>query len=315
MVKIDNPDWTERYRPHTIDDVILPERHKSIFKKMVEEKSIPESILLIGPPGVGKTTLARAMLDEIDCDYIVINGSLEGNIDTLRNKIGEFASSVSFKGGRKVVLIDEADYISSQLVQPALRNFMESHSKNCTFILTANYKKKIMPELRSRCSEINFDIKKTEKNAIVLAYFTKLCEILDKENVKYDKKVLADLIIKFFPDFRKVIHECQLYSKTGKIDSGLIGAKIDFNIKELMVLLKAKNYRNTAKWVTENSDSDPLDIMRRLYDNAYDIMVPLSVQDLVILIAEYQYKHAFVADQEVNLLAFLANVMKEIEWL
>lgn len=313
MTKIENPDFTEKYRPKTIDEVILPEKTKNIFRGFMKDKYIP-NLLLIGKPGSGKTSLSRSILDELDCDYIIINGSLEGNIETLRTKMLEFSSSVSFKGGHKVILLDEADFIPSQQVQPALRNFMETYSKNVSFILTVNYEKKLMPELKSRCTEIRFDIKKSERPKIALQYINRLQYILEQENIEFDKKILPDLVMKYFPDFRKVIHETQVYSKTGKIDEGILGSKVDSNIKSLIKLLKEKNYRDTTKWVVENYDLDPLDVMRKLYDGAYEIMTPNSVPSLVTLIADYQYKHNFVADTQINLLAFLANVMVEITW-
>lgn len=314
MTKIESPDWVDRYRPHKIDDVILPNRYKKIFKAFVDEGNVP-NLLLSGKSGVGKTSIARAMLDEIGCDSIIINGSLEGNIETLRTKIAEFASSVSFVGGRKVILIDEADYIPSQQVQPALRNFMETHSKNASFILTVNYVNRLMPELRSRCTEISFDLKKTERAKIASEYLSTLTDILDKEHVEYDKKVLAEIITKYFPDFRKVIHECQTLSKIGKIDVGVLGEKSDANFKALVELMKAKNFRGTTKWVAENYDISPLDVMRKLYDTAYDLITPSSVPSLVVTIGEYQYKHTFVADQEINLLACLANIMADVQWI
>jgi DNA polymerase III delta prime subunit len=313
-MKVSNPDWTERYRPKKIDDVVLPERLKTIFKSHVENGDIP-TLLLYGKSGIGKTTIAGAMMDELGCDWIKINSSLEGTIDTLRNKIADFAGSVSFSGGRKMVLLDEADNLNAQSTQPALRAFMETMSSNCGFILTCNYEKKIMPELKSRCTVIPMNIKKSEKGKIAMGYLDALMKILDAEGVGYDKKVLAEIITNFFPDFRRVVHECQFYStKNGLIDAGILGLTVDADFKGLIDLMKSKDFRNVTKWIAENYDIDPLVVMRKFYDSSYDLLSPKCIPEIVVALAEYQYKHAFVSDPEVNLAACLAELMARAVW-
>jgi DNA polymerase III delta prime subunit len=311
-MKIDNPDWTEKYRPKTINDVILPERLKNIFRQFVLDKNIP-NLILSGKSGIGKTTIAKALMCELGVDYIVINGSLDGNIETLRTKISEFASSVSFAGGRKMIIIDEGDFLT-QATQPALRNFVESYSGNCGFIITCNYPKKILSELRSRFSNIDFNIKKSEKNRILVGYLKKICEILDTENVKYEKSILADLITRFFPDFRRVIHECQTYAKTGDLNTGILGIKIDENFEDLLENIKNKNYTATRKWVAENYDIDSILVMRKLYDELEERVIASSVAEMDIILAEYQFKHAFAVDPEINLSACLAEIMSTLVW-
>lgn len=306
--------WVEKYRPATIQDTILPDNLKQTFQEFVNQGNIP-NLLLSGSAGCGKTTVARAMLEELGCDYIVINGSLNGNIDMLRNEIMQFASSVSLMGGRKYVILDEADYLNPNSTQPALRNFMEEFSRNCGFILTCNFKNRIIEPLQSRCSVVEFKIKKTDLPALASQMMKRLMHILDTESVVYDKTVLAELIKKHYPDWRRVINELQRYSATGKIDSGLLANITESSYKDLIRFLKEKDFTNTRKWVAENIDTDATAIFRTLYDTASMYVSKNSVPGLVLILAKYQYQSAFVADHEINLMACLTEMMIEMEYL
>lgn len=305
--------WVEKYRPKTIDDCVLPDDLKQTFKQFITGGEIP-NLLLTGGPGVGKTTVARAMLEQIGCDYIVINGSMNGNIDTLRTEIQQFASSISFSGGRKYVILDEADYLNANSTQPALRNFMEEYSKNCGFILTCNFKNRIIEPLHSRCSVVEFKISKSDLPKLAAQFFKRTISILDREGVSYDKVVVAELVNKHLPDWRRVLNELQRYSATGKIDSGIFINLTDDNFKSLISYLKAKNFAEMRKWVAENSDSDSASIFRKFYDQAYQHVKPSSIPELVILISKYQYQAAFVTDHEINLTAFLTECMITVEF-
>lgn len=305
--------FVEKYRPRKIDDTILPYELKTVFKEFIANNNIP-NLILSGGPGVGKTTVARAMLEEISADYIIINGSLSGNIDTLRNEIMQFASSVSFQGGRKYVILDEADYLNANSTQPALRNFMEEFSKNCGFILTCNFKNRIIEPLHSRCSVIEFNISKDIKPQLAKNFYIRVQSILNAENVVYDKKVLASLITQYFPDYRRVLNELQRYSALGNIDSGILSTTSDVTIDELVNNLKSKSFSDMRKWIAQNSDTDPAAIMRKLYENANSKMKPHSIAQLVLILADYQYKAAFVADQEINLVACMTEIMANCEF-
>ena len=305
--------WVEKYRPSTLSDCILPDELKKTFQQFVNQKNIP-NLLLSGSAGVGKTTVAKAMLEELGADYIVVNGSLHGNIDTLRTEIMNFATTVSFSEGRKYVILDEADYLNPQSTQPALRNFMEEYSKNCGFILTCNFKNRIIEPLQSRCSVIDFLFPKKLAPSLAGSFFARVKTILDTEQVKYDEKVLAEIIQRHFPDWRRVLNELQRYSVSGIIDIGILSNSSQNAFKSLTALLKGKQFGDMRKWVGQNIDSDPTSIMRMLYDNASDHVKPSSIPQLVLLIGEYQYKSAFVSDQEVNLVAFLTQVMAEVEF-
>jgi DNA polymerase III delta prime subunit len=305
--------FVEKYRPRKIDDTILPYELKTVFKEFIANNNIP-NLILSGGPGVGKTTVARAMLEEISADYIIINGSLSGNIDTLRNEIMQFASSVSFQGGRKYVILDEADYLNANSTQPALRNFMEEYSKNCGFILTCNFKNRIISPLHSRCSVIDFDIKSAEKPKLASEFFERLKKILEMEGIEYEDKVVAAFIQKHFPDWRRILNEIQRYSAVGKIDTGILSNLQEVSIKELMNSMKAKNYTNVRKWVAENINNDTNTIFRKLYDKAGDLFKAQSIPQLCLILADYQYKAAFVADHEVNLAACLAEIMVNCEF-
>lgn len=305
--------WVEKYRPKLIADTILPPSLKQTFQQFVDQQNIP-NLLLCGRAGVGKTTVARAMLEEIGADYLIINGSMNGNIDTLRNDIRQFASSVSFYGGRKYVILDEADYLNPNSTQPALRNFMEEFSKNCGFILTANFSNRIIDPLHSRCSVVEFKIEKDDKPKMAALLFKRAQQVLDSEGIEYDPKAVAEVVKKFFPDFRRVLNELQRYSATGKIDSGILVNFTDEKLKGLIELIKQKNFTEIRKWVGENTDIDTTTFFRKLYDAASDYMKPSSIPQLVLILANYQYKAAFVADQEINILACLTEIMVEGEF-
>jgi DNA polymerase III delta prime subunit len=306
--------WVEKYRPKTIADTILTPELKATFQQFVNQENIP-NLLLSGSAGVGKTTVARAMLEELGCDYIVINGSMNGNIDTLRNEIRNFASTVSMSGGRKYVIIDEADYLNANSTQPALRNFMEEYSKNCGFIMTCNFKNKIIDPLQSRCSVIDFKIAKKDLPDLAKQFLKRICAILDKENVEYDKAVIVEVIKKHFPDWRRIINELQRYSATGKIDSGILVNFQEVTLNKLMGLLKEKDYTNMRKWVAENIDTDANELFRKIFDQTSKYITKDSVPLCVLLIGKYQYQHAFVADPEINIVCFLTELMVEASWL
>lgn len=306
--------WVEKYRPKKITDAILPKQLKETFQKFVDDQQIP-NLLLTGRAGIGKTTVARAMLDQLECDYIVINGSLHGNIDTLRNEIMTFASSISFTGGRKYVILDEADYLNANSTQPALRNFIEEYSKNCGFILTCNFRNKLIEPLQSRCSVVEFKIAKEEKASLAAQFFKRVTSILQKEQVDFEPKVVAEVISKHFPDFRRVLNELQRYSAVGKIDTGILSNLEEDNFKTLIQYMKNKEFTNVRKWVGENSDIEPVVLFRKLYDNASTVLADnSSVAHLVTILANYQYKSAFVVDQEINTTACMAEIMVNMEW-
>jgi DNA polymerase III delta prime subunit len=305
--------WVERYRPRLIEDTILPDQMKKTFQKFVADESVP-NLLLTGGPGVGKTTIAKAMLDELGCDYVVKNGSLNVNIDTLRYEISTFASSVSLSGGRKYVIFDEADYLNATSVQPALRNFIEEYSSNCGFIFTCNFKNRIISPLRSRLSEVDFSIEQTERPALAMQFFKRVNAILQQENVDYDKAVVAKVIEKHFPDFRRVLTELQSYAASGKIDEGIFVNLKQESIDELFALLKAKNFTEMRKWVAKNSDQDMNEMFRRIYDAATDKIMLRSLPGFCVTTADYMYKANFVADLEINMIAYLTEVMIESEY-
>lgn len=305
--------WVERYRPRKIEDCILPDELKNTFQKFVDDGSIP-NLLLSGTAGVGKTTVARAMLEQINADYIVINGSMNGNIDTLRNDIRNFAATVSFTGGRKYVILDEADYLNANSTQPALRNFMEEYSSNCGFILTCNFANRIIAPLHSRCSVVEFKINGKQKAPLAKQFMDRVNTILDTEGVEYDKKVVAELIMKHFPDWRRVLNELQRYAASGKIDSGILAQMDNLDVRELSKLLKVKDFTSMRKWVATNSSMDANMLFRKLYDVSTETMQSESIPELVLILAEYQYKAAFVVDQEINTAACLTKIMMDCEW-
>ena len=300
--------WVEKYRPKTIDDCVLPDALKQTLSKFISKGDIP-NLILSGGPGVGKTTAAKAMLDELGLTYMFINGSEESGIDVLRTKIKNFASTVSLHGGRKYLILDEADYLNPQSTQPALRGFIEEFHKNCGFILTCNYKNRLIPPLHSRCSVVDFTIQKSEKKELAEQFFQRVMNILVVEEIKFEPKAVAEVINKFFPDWRRVINELQRYSVSGRIDAGILVDISEVNIKELMHSMKQKEFTNVRKWIVNNIDNDPTRLFRRLYDNLYDYMDGSSIPHIVVILGEYQYKAAFVADQEINMLACLTEIM------
>ena len=305
--------WVQKYRPKTIADTILSSELKQTFQQFVNQENIP-NLLLTGSAGIGKTTVAKALCEQLNADYIVINGSMNGNIDTLRTEIMQFASSVSFTGGRKYVILDEADYLNPQSTQPALRNFMEEFSKNCGFILTCNFKNRVIEPLHSRCTVIDFKTKGKDKAKLAAKFFNRLCDILTNENVEFENKVVAELVNLHFPDWRRVINECQRYASTGRIDSGILANLNQESFKQLITHMKAKEYQSVRKWVGENSDMDASQFFRAFYDTAWEEVSDNSVPGVVITLGEYQYKHSFAADPEINIMAFLTAIMFEVTW-
>jgi len=307
--------WVEKYRPQKIDECILPDHIKKTFQDFVDQGEIP-NMLLSGPPGIGKTTVAKALCKELGVDYYVINGSDEGRfLDTVRNNAKNFASTVSLTSDKKhkVIIIDEADNTTSD-VQLLLRASIEEFSGNCRFIFTCNYKNKIIEPLHSRCSVVEFSIKGKEKVNIAGLFFKRLQQILDTERISYDPPVLAEIINKHFPDWRRVLNECQRYSVSGKIDSGILATFSDVSVNDLIGNLKDKNFPEVRKWVVDNLDNDSSVLLRRLYDSLYETLVPNSIPAAVLIIAKYQYQIAFVADQEINLLAALTEIMVECQF-
>jgi DNA polymerase III delta prime subunit len=303
--------WVEKYRPRTLADCILPADQKKIFQEMLSKGEI-QNMLLCGGAGMGKTTIARALCEELQTDYIIINGSEESGIDVLRTKIKQFASTVSFSGKPKVVILDEADYLNPNSTQPALRAFMEEFSSNCRFIFTCNFKNRIIPPLHSRTAVVEFKLPKSEKPRIAAAFFKRVLEILKHENIKADDKVIAKVIEKHFPDYRRILNELQRYSSSGNIDEGILVNMGEINMQELTAALKDKDWKKMRTWVVNNIDNDPQTLFRKFYDTLSDSVV--QVPQLVLLLADYQYKSAFCADQEINLVACLTEIMASVEF-
>jgi len=303
--------FVEKYRPKTIEDCILPEGLKETFQKIVDKGELP-NMMFTGSAGVGKTTVARALCNELDLDYMLINGSEDGNIDTLRGKIKQFASTVSLQGGQKVVILDEADYLNPQSTQPALRGFIEEFSSNCRFILTCNFKNRIIDPLHSRCSIYEFNL--GNKAVMAQAFMSRLQFILDSESIIYDDAVIAELIMKYIPDWRRVINECQRYGMSGHIDTGILVTLSETSIAGLMEDLKTKNFKKMRKWVTDNIDVESAKMFRMIYDNMSDYVEPSSIPQLVLILADYSYKDSFVADHELNVVACMTEIMSSIKF-
>ena len=308
-----NIPWVEKYRPQKIAETILPSHIKATFEQIVNGGEV-HNMLLTGTAGVGKTTVAKALCNELGLDYLIVNGSEEGNIDTLRNKIKQFASTVSLSGGYKVVILDEADYLNPQSTQPALRGFIEEFSANCRFILTCNFKNRIIQPLHSRCTVIEFNIAKKDMPVLCNQFHNRVKTILGAEKIDHDPKIVAELIMKHQPDWRRVINELQRYGSGGIIDSGILVNLADDSIDDLIKFLKLKDFRKMRQWVADNMDSEPAAIFRKLYDTMYEYVDGKSIPQLVLILADYQYKNSFVADHELNLVACLTEIMANTEF-
>jgi DNA polymerase III delta prime subunit len=305
--------WVEKYRPQKIDDCVLSEDMKATFKEYIAKGELP-NFLFCGTAGVGKTTVAKALCNEIGAEYLFINGSEESGIDVLRTKIKSFASSVSLTDAKKVVILDEADYLNANSTQPALRAFIEEFANNCRFILTCNFKNRIIEPLHSRCAVIDFKINNDQKAKVASAFYRRVVDILNLEQIEFDSKVVAEMVTRHFPDFRRVLNELQRYSVSGKVDSGVLVNVSEENYKGLVKLLKEKNFTEVRKWVGKNSDADSVSLFRQLYDSASTVMEPASIPQLVITLADYQYKAAFVADHELNVMAALTEIMAQCKF-
>ena len=307
--------WCEEYRPKTIEDCILPQHLKDTFLEIVKTGEIP-NMLFTGTAGLGKTTVARALCNELDLDYILINASEDGNIDTLRGKIKQFASSISLSGGYKVVILDEADYLNAQSTQPALRGFIEEFSKNCRFILTCNFKNKIIEPLHSRCGVIEFNTSKKDMQGLCGLFMNRALNILSAEDVHVpDKNVLAELIMRHAPDWRRILNELQRHSRNGQLNLDVIGGTVEGSINDLFGFLKSKDFKSMRRWVAENMDVESAAIFRGIYDHMNDSVTPNSIPQLVLILADYQFKNAFVSDKELNMVACLTEVMAQVEFV
>lgn len=305
--------WVEKYRPQTIDECILPDSMKKTFKEFIDSGELP-NFLFAGTAGTGKTTVAKALCNEVGAEYLFINGSEESGIDVLRSKIKSFASSVSLTNAKKVVILDEADYLNPNSTQPALRGFIEEFSNNCRFIFTCNFKTRIIEPLHSRCAVVDFKIENKEKAKIAATFFKRVTNILKDEKIEFDQKVVAELISKHFPDYRRILNELQRYSVSGVIDSGILVNLSEDSYKELYKFVSEKNFTEVRKWLGKNSDTDSSELFRNLFDNAKDIVEQSSIPQLILILADYQYKAAFVADQEINNMAALTEIMAQVRF-
>jgi DNA polymerase III delta prime subunit len=313
-MKTDEFLWVEKYRPQTIDDCVLPAELKKTFNEIVQGRQLP-NLLLAGSAGLGKTTVARALCNVLNLDYMLINGSEESGIDVLRNKIKQFASTVSLSGGYKVVILDEADYLNPQSTMPALRGFIEEFSNNCRFILTCNFKNKIIEPLHSRCSVIEFNTTKKSLASLAGDFMKRLIFILKTEGIKYHEQTLAELIIRYAPDWRRVLNECQRYSTSGEIPTAILVGMSDQSIAELARYLKSKDFKSMRSWVVNNSTLDSAVVFRKLYDSLYDVVAPSSIPSAVLILADYSYKAGFMADKELNMVACMTELLVNIEWV
>jgi DNA polymerase III delta prime subunit len=313
MTNLTDALWCERYRPKTVEECILPDELKKTFQSYVDRKEVPH-LLLCGTAGTGKTTIAKAMCEEIGCDYLVINSSDEAGIDTFRTKIKNYASAMSLSGGKKVIILDEADGLNPNSVQPAMRAAMEEFAHNCTFIMTCNYKNRIIEPLHSRCAVIEFKLRKEDKPKMAAQFMKRAVEILNLEKVPFDKTVLAEVVKKHFPDYRRVLNELQRYSVSGQIDAGILKSIADVSISELVSALKDQNFGAMRKWVADFGGDDPAVVYRKIYDSLYDIMDKSTIPNAVVILARYQYQSAFVADQELCLTACLTEIMAECQF-
>ena len=305
--------WVEKYRPQKVDDTILPKQLKETFNTIINTGEIP-NLLFTGTAGIGKTTVAKALCNQLGLDFLLVNGSEEGNIDTLRNKIKHFASTVSLQGGYKVVILDEAAYLNPQSTQPALRGFIEEFSNNCRFIMTCNFKNRIIEPLHSRCSVVEFNISKKDMPQLCGSFLKRVKNILDEEGVTYDEPVIAELIMKHMPDWRRVLNELQRYSVSGNIDTGILVSLSEVSMGNLMSAMKDKNFKQMRQWVTDNIDQEPAALFRKIYDNMYEYVQPQSIPQLVLILADYQYKNSFVADHELNMVACCTEIMAGVEF-
>lgn len=306
--------WVEKYRPKTIADCILPEEYKKTFQGYVDRREIPH-LILCGSAGVGKTTVAKALCEEVGCDYMMINGSDESGIDTFRMKIKNYASSMSLTGAKKVIIIDEADYLNPNSTQPAMRAAMEEFAHNCTFIMTCNYKNRIIEPLHSRCAVIEFKLRSEDKPKMASLFFKRVVGILKNEGVESDNAVVAEVIKKYFPDNRRILNELQRYSVSGKIDAGILSSVADISLAGLVKALKDQNFSEMRKWVAENGNDDPVRLYRKIYDSLYDVMDKSTIPNAVVILARYQYQSAFCADQELNLTACFTEIMVECKFI
>ena len=306
--------WVEKFRPDSIEDCVLPVETKKVFQNIVDTGEVP-NLLLTGTSGIGKTTVAKALCNQLGCDWLMINGSNEGRmIDTLRTTITNYASTVSFSGGKKIIIIDEADYMNKESVQPAMRGLIEEFSNNCRFFFTCNYKNKILPSLHSRCSVIDFKINREDKPELAKKFSEIAMKLLDSENIKYKPDVVAKLVVRYFPDFRRVLNELQNNAVSGKIDASVLEASSNENFNQLIGFLKAKDFTQMRKWVAQNIDNDHVGLYRQVYDSMFSNIKKQSVPDAVLIIADYSYKSAFVADQEINMVACLTELMMNSEF-
>jgi len=307
--------WVEKFRPSSIDDCVLPVEIKNVLQNIVQTGKIP-NLLLTGTAGIGKTTVAKALCNQLGCDWLMINGSNEGRmIDTLRTTITNYASTVSFSGGKKIIIIDEADYMNRESVQPAMRGLIEEFSNNCRFFFTCNYKNKIIPALHSRCSVIDFKIQREDKPELAQKFSEIAMKLLDSENVKYKPDVVAKLVVRYFPDFRRVLNELQNNVVDGNIDASILEASSNENFNHLVGFLKEKDFSEMRKWVAQNIDNDHVGLYRQVYDSMFSNIKKQSVPDAVLIVADYSYKSAFVADQEINMVACLTELMMQCEFV